>query len=324
MAGSQHVIWITTRSITPGTLDEFREAWRPKKFPDGMLRAYEGDGTDRSDIIGIAIFDSRESLRHIPPVGRGGGATGGDGAVRRVRELGRLRRPRARDPAVLRPGPARATPRASGESRSDTTRGFAFPSVSFITWPTKNPSRPSFPPRYASTWPGLASRMRATTGSSSAVSETASCARYGSAEKPGVAEARDRLVERGARDAVARLHELRELRRSDGSGIDPGPDERVRDDVRRADTVCAGGDRLAPEPVETAGDEHRRALEVELACRDAVCGRPEAPEAPSGAPRRARARARPGRGPARGSSGSRPPPPSRGAAVSAPLEASKS
>ena len=62
MAGGQHVIWITTRSITPGTLDAFREAWRPKEFPDGMLRAYEGDGTDRSDIVGIAIFESRESL----------------------------------------------------------------------------------------------------------------------------------------------------------------------------------------------------------------------------------------------------------------------
>ena len=58
----QHVIWITTRTITPGSLGEFREAWRPKHFPDGMLRAYEGDGTDRSEIVGIAIFDTRQSL----------------------------------------------------------------------------------------------------------------------------------------------------------------------------------------------------------------------------------------------------------------------
>ena len=58
----QHVIWITTRTITPGSLGEFREAWRPKLFPDGMLRAYEGDGTDRSEIVGIAIFDTRQSL----------------------------------------------------------------------------------------------------------------------------------------------------------------------------------------------------------------------------------------------------------------------
>jgi len=57
-----YVIWITTRSITPGTLAEFREAWRPREFPEGMLRAFEGDDADRSDIVGIAIFDSRESL----------------------------------------------------------------------------------------------------------------------------------------------------------------------------------------------------------------------------------------------------------------------
>jgi hypothetical protein len=57
-----YTIWITTRKITPGTLGAFREAWRPREFPDGMLRAFEGDGADRSDIVGIAIFQSRESL----------------------------------------------------------------------------------------------------------------------------------------------------------------------------------------------------------------------------------------------------------------------
>jgi hypothetical protein len=62
MPEDQYVIWITTRTITPGTLDEFRQAWRPKKFPDGMLRAYECDATDRGEIVGIAVWDSRESL----------------------------------------------------------------------------------------------------------------------------------------------------------------------------------------------------------------------------------------------------------------------
>jgi hypothetical protein len=62
MADNGHVIWITTRTIAPGTLGEFRDAWRPKRFPDGMLHAYEGDGADGSEIVGIAIFDTRESL----------------------------------------------------------------------------------------------------------------------------------------------------------------------------------------------------------------------------------------------------------------------
>src|SRR5262249_32939212 len=62
-----------------------------------------------------------------------------------------------------------------------TTFGFAFPPVSFITWPTKKPSRPSLPPWYAATCPGLAARMASITGSSSDVSETARSARYASA-----------------------------------------------------------------------------------------------------------------------------------------------
>ena len=57
----QYAIWITTRTIVPGTLEEFREAWKPREFPDGMLRAYECDASDRSEILGIAIWDSRES-----------------------------------------------------------------------------------------------------------------------------------------------------------------------------------------------------------------------------------------------------------------------
>ena len=40
-------------------------------------------------------------------------------------------------------------------TRSFTTRGSALPPVSFITWPTKNPSRPSLPPRNCSAWPGI-------------------------------------------------------------------------------------------------------------------------------------------------------------------------
>src|SRR5262249_9516215 len=69
-------------------------------------------------------------------------------------------------------------------SRSLTTFGFAFPPVSFITWPTKKPSRPSLPPWYAATCPGLAARMASITGSSSDVSETARSARYASAVNP--------------------------------------------------------------------------------------------------------------------------------------------
>ncbi len=37
--------------------------------------------------------------------------------------------------------------RSFSRTSSLTARAFALPPVSFITWPTKKPSKPSFPPR---------------------------------------------------------------------------------------------------------------------------------------------------------------------------------
>jgi hypothetical protein len=36
----QSYVWITTRRLKPGTREEFSRAWRPRGFPEGMLRAY--------------------------------------------------------------------------------------------------------------------------------------------------------------------------------------------------------------------------------------------------------------------------------------------
>jgi len=57
----QDVVWITTRRITPGSYDEFRKAWRPSAFPEGMLSAYECFSEDRNEVVGISIWDSFES-----------------------------------------------------------------------------------------------------------------------------------------------------------------------------------------------------------------------------------------------------------------------
>lgn len=57
----QSVVWITTRTITPGTYEEFRRAWRPASFPEGMLRAYECFSEDRNEVVGISWWDSFES-----------------------------------------------------------------------------------------------------------------------------------------------------------------------------------------------------------------------------------------------------------------------
>jgi hypothetical protein len=57
----QSVVWITTRRIKPGTYEEFRQAWRPKEFPAGMLRAYECFSESTNEVVGISTWDSLES-----------------------------------------------------------------------------------------------------------------------------------------------------------------------------------------------------------------------------------------------------------------------
>ena len=123
------------------------------------------------------------------------------------------------------------------------------------------------PPRYAVTWAGFASRTLAITGSSSAVSETASCARYCAASKPGSPTRASASSSTGAREPVARLDEQGELSRIDGVAVCAR--EPVRDQVRSGQRLGAGGSGRLPEPIEPAGHEHERPLEVELALEPA-------------------------------------------------------
>ena len=61
MDSGQDVVWITTRRIRPGTYDDFRKAWRPSAFPEGMLSAYECFSEDTDEVVGISIWESFES-----------------------------------------------------------------------------------------------------------------------------------------------------------------------------------------------------------------------------------------------------------------------
>jgi hypothetical protein len=61
MDREQYVVWITTRRIRQGTYEDFRRSWRPKEFPEGMLRAYECFSEDSQEVVGISIWDSYES-----------------------------------------------------------------------------------------------------------------------------------------------------------------------------------------------------------------------------------------------------------------------
>ena len=57
----QDVVWITTRRIKPGAYEEFRKAWRPSAFPEGMLSAYECFSAESNEVVGISVWDSFES-----------------------------------------------------------------------------------------------------------------------------------------------------------------------------------------------------------------------------------------------------------------------
>lgn len=57
---TEHV-WITTRKLRPGTREEFSRCWRPREFPEGMVRAYECYSPDGSEVVGISIWESPES-----------------------------------------------------------------------------------------------------------------------------------------------------------------------------------------------------------------------------------------------------------------------
>ena len=57
----QTYVWITTRRLAPGSRDEFSRAWRPREFPEGMLRAYELYSPDGNEVVGISIWESAES-----------------------------------------------------------------------------------------------------------------------------------------------------------------------------------------------------------------------------------------------------------------------
>ena len=56
----EHIVWMTTRQLKPGTLADFERAWRPDTHPEGMLRAYAYWSADGREIIGVSFWASHE------------------------------------------------------------------------------------------------------------------------------------------------------------------------------------------------------------------------------------------------------------------------
>ncbi len=57
----ERYVWVTTRRLMPGTLDDFERAWRPERHPDGMLRAFAYWSDDQREVVGVSFWDSKET-----------------------------------------------------------------------------------------------------------------------------------------------------------------------------------------------------------------------------------------------------------------------
>jgi hypothetical protein len=59
---SDFFVWVTTRRIKEGALEELRTAWEPPAPPEGMTRAFEWVGADGRTVVGVSHWDSEDSF----------------------------------------------------------------------------------------------------------------------------------------------------------------------------------------------------------------------------------------------------------------------
>jgi heme-degrading monooxygenase HmoA len=57
----EYFVWMTTRKIRAGALDDFERVWQPDPYPKGLARAYAYWSEDGQEIIGVSFWDSKES-----------------------------------------------------------------------------------------------------------------------------------------------------------------------------------------------------------------------------------------------------------------------
>jgi heme-degrading monooxygenase HmoA len=58
---AEFFVWVTTRRIKEGALEDLRKAWEPPAPPEGMRRAFEWVGADGRTVVGVSYWDSEES-----------------------------------------------------------------------------------------------------------------------------------------------------------------------------------------------------------------------------------------------------------------------
>ncbi|WP_028810555.1 putative quinol monooxygenase [Streptomyces flavidovirens] len=57
----EHFVWVTTRRVKPGTLEDFERAWRPTAHPDGMRQAFAYWSEDGQEVTGVSFWDSKQA-----------------------------------------------------------------------------------------------------------------------------------------------------------------------------------------------------------------------------------------------------------------------
>jgi heme-degrading monooxygenase HmoA len=57
----EQFVWVTTRRLRPGTLEEFERAWRPDPSPKGLRRAFAYWSGNGQEITGVSFWDSEEA-----------------------------------------------------------------------------------------------------------------------------------------------------------------------------------------------------------------------------------------------------------------------
>ena len=53
--------WLTTRTIKPGSREQFEQSWRPAEVRPGLIGAYVLFAEEGDEVVGISIWDSAEA-----------------------------------------------------------------------------------------------------------------------------------------------------------------------------------------------------------------------------------------------------------------------
>ncbi|MCE0448266.1 hypothetical protein LT493_44950 [Streptomyces tricolor] len=144
----EHYVWVTTRRLQPGTLEDFERAWRPEPAPQGLHRAYAYWSEDGQEVTGVSFWDSREACDAWRASEQGGPAAGGHGPRTSTRSA-KASTAAANSACPAAPAGERAAPgrRAYGGDMSETVVVYELEQPVPARTPAAGPPAAGTPPR---------------------------------------------------------------------------------------------------------------------------------------------------------------------------------